>query len=104
MNDRNDSRSAPDSGPEPGRTPRSRLLARLFDIRAIIAALLGIYGVLLLIAGVAPDLARAGAADRPRPDDAVDLAAGSGANVWVGVVLLVVAALFAGWAALRPHD
>lgn len=58
----------------------------LFDIRNIIGALLEIYGVVLLIAGVAPNIL----ADRH--DDAVgnrvDLYIGTDANWWVGVVLL----------------
>lgn len=72
----------------------------LFDIRNIIGALLEIYGVVLLIAGVAPNIL----ADRH--DDAVgnrvNLYIGTDANWWVGVVLLGVAAIFFAWAYFRP--
>lgn len=83
---------------------KSRLLTKLFDIRAIIAALLAIYGVLLLIAGISPSLAEVGAAGREHTKDATDLAAGSEANLWVGAILLIVAVLFAVWSTLRPQD
>jgi hypothetical protein len=75
-------------------------LAQLFDIRNIIGALLGIYGVVLTIAGFAPGLLRErdkGAANNP-----VDLYFGTDANWWVGLALIAVAAFFIAWAALRP--
>lgn len=77
------------------------MLLRLFDIRNIIGALLGIYGALLTIAGFFPAILHhrdAAAAARDR----VDLYAGTDANWWVGVVLLGVAAIFFAWALLRP--
>lgn len=62
----------------------------LFDIRNVIGALFAIYGVILVIAGIihrsAADLAKAG----------------GNVNLWVGVGMLVVAAVFIGWALLRP--
>jgi hypothetical protein len=75
-------------------------LTRLFDIRNVIGALLGIYGVVLTIAGFAPGLLRErekGAANNP-----VDLYFGTEANWWVGLALIVVSAVFIGWALLRP--
>ena len=75
-------------------------MAHLFDIRNIIGALLGIYGVVLTIAGFAPGLLRErhkGATDNP-----VDLYFGTDANWWVGLSLIVVAAVFIAWALLRP--
>lgn len=75
-------------------------LSQLFDIRNVIGALLGIYGVVLTIAGFAPGLLRErdkGAADNP-----VDLYFGTDANWWVGVALIVVSVVFFTWAALRP--
>ena len=75
-------------------------LTRLFDIRNVIGALLGIYGVVLTIAGFAPGLLRErdkGAADNP-----VDLYFGTEANWWVGLALIVVSAVFIAWALLRP--
>ncbi|GAB21877.1 hypothetical protein GOPIP_015_00190 [Gordonia polyisoprenivorans NBRC 16320 = JCM 10675] len=95
----------PTSTPTTASTSRQRLLVRLFDIRNIVGALLGIYGILLLIAGLIPASGTAGAGDRAESasHDVVDLSVGSSANLWVGVILLVVAALFCGWAAWRPR-
>jgi hypothetical protein len=81
---------------------KNRIVARLFDIRNIIGALMAIYGVILLIAGLAPTVAEAGAGDAARSTDPIDMSAGDGANTLVGVILLVVAAVFIGWAAWRP--
>jgi hypothetical protein len=78
-------------------------LTQLFDIRNVIGALLGIYGVVLTIAGFAPGLLRerekgaAGAVDNP-----VDLYFGTEANWWVGLALIVVSVVFFAWAMLRP--
>jgi H+/Cl- antiporter ClcA len=74
---------------------------RLFDIRNIIGTLLGIYGVLLTIAGFVPALLI------DRRDDAAntntaDLYVGTAANWWVGLILIAVAVLFFVWAVLRP--
>lgn len=80
---------------EPAR--RSRL-SLLFDIRTVIAALLGLYGVLLLIAGIAPGFASLGAKDVAHTPDRADMAVGSVGNLWVGGALVLVAAAFAAWA------
>lgn len=78
-------------------------LTQLFDIRNVIGALMGIYGVILTIAGFAPGLLRerekgaSGATANP-----VDLYFGTEANWWVGLALIGVAAVFFAWAALRP--
>jgi hypothetical protein len=75
------------------------MFARLFDIRTIVGALLGVFGVLLTIAGFAPGLLG------PRHDpahDQVDLYIGTDANWWVGLALIAIAAGFIGWALLRP--
>ena len=75
-------------------------MRHLFDIRNIIGALLGIYGVVLTIAGFAPGLLREhdnGAGDNP-----VDLYVGTNANWWVGLALIAVAVVFLAWAWLRP--
>ncbi|WP_433667565.1 hypothetical protein ACQP06_28105 [Nocardia sp. CA-136227] len=76
--------------------------ALLFDIRSIIAALLGVYGVVLLVAGLAPGLARVGAGAATHSPDRADLAAGSGANLWVGGILVLITLVFAAWVVLRP--
>lgn len=86
-----------DKAPETG-NPQHRF--QLFDIRSIIGALLAIYGVVLLVAGLAPGLL---AEHESGPaDNRVDLYIGTDANWWVGVALLVVAAVFFSWAYLRP--
>jgi drug/metabolite transporter (DMT)-like permease len=62
----------------------------LLDIRRIIGALLGVYGVILLIAGIVGS------------DADKNKAAGVNINLWVGLVLLVASALFFVWALSRP--
>lgn len=79
-------------------------LSKLFDIRSIIAALLGIYGVFLLIAGIAPGFADAGAKQYQHTPDRADLAVGSVGNLWVGAALLLVAVAFGAWAVLGSRD
>ncbi len=68
-----------------------RKAAGIFDVRNIIAALLGIYGVVLTILG-AVDFTDADS----RKTDGVNL------NLWAGLALVVVAVLMAVWAVLRP--
>jgi len=65
--------------------------AGLFDIRNIIGALLGLYGVILLVVGLV---------DTSQHE--IDRAGGINANVWVGIVLLVIGVLFIVWARTRP--
>lgn len=65
-------------------------MQRLFDLRYVIGALLGIYGVILVIRG---------ALDGPAQ---LARAAGTEINLWTGVALLVVAAVFLVWARVRP--
>ena len=63
--------------------------AGVFDIRNIIGALLGIYGVILLLAGLFGDTASA-------------KTGGINANLWTGLALAVAAAVFLVWARLKP--
>lgn len=70
------------------RRPRT---AGWFDIRRIVGALLGIYGVVLLVTGLVGT-----------SSDEVDRSAGVNANLWSGIVLLLAAAFFLVWAHLRP--
>ena len=63
--------------------------AGAFDIRNIIGSLLGIYGVILLLAGLFAD-------------KALEKTGGVNANLWTGIVLIVVAVLFLGWARAKP--
>lgn len=62
----------------------------LLDIRRIIGALLGVYGLILLLAGILGS-----EADKEK-------AAGVNINLWVGLVLLAASALFWVWALTRP--
>ncbi|NIK61030.1 hypothetical protein [Kribbella shirazensis] len=64
--------------------------AGAFDIRIVIAALIGIYGVVLTILGLV----------QSQPE--VDKAAGININLWGGIGMLVFTALFVLWARLRP--
>ncbi|MGH3626364.1 MAG: hypothetical protein ACRDRL_02810 [Sciscionella sp.] len=65
--------------------------AGLFDLRYILALLFIVYGVVLTIMG----LVSFSAADRAKTGD-INI------NLWAGVIMIVVALLFAGWAWLRP--
>jgi hypothetical protein len=62
----------------------------LLDIRKIIGGLLGVYGLLLLGAGLF-----ASEADKEK-------AAGVNINLWVSFALLLAAALFLAWGFTRP--
>ncbi|HEY3557875.1 MAG TPA: hypothetical protein VGL05_10440 [Kribbella sp.] len=64
--------------------------AGAFDIRIVIALLVGIYGVVLTVLGIVGSQAE------------VDKAAGININLWGGIGMLVFAALFVLWARLRP--
>ena len=64
--------------------------ASLFDIRTIIGALLGIYGVVLVIVSFSTS------------NQDLEKVSGVNANLWVGIGLLAFAVFFIGWAFLRP--
>lgn len=64
--------------------------AGLFDIRIMIAALIGLYGVILVVAGLFTSEAEQ------------EKAAGLNINIWAGIGMLVAAGGFALWARLRP--
>jgi hypothetical protein len=64
--------------------------AGAFDIRVVIAALIGIYGLVLTILGVIADPAEVAKAD------------GININLWGGIGMLAFAAVFVLWARLRP--
>ncbi len=73
----------------PVKAPERRHNAGLLDIRNIIGALLGLYGVILLVMGIVSD-------DRGSKAETVN------SNLWAGLVLLAVSAAFFAWARLRP--
>ena len=72
------------------KAPKGTHKAGLFDMRVIIGALLGLYGLITLLAGFFV------------PDEAIDRADGLNINVVAGIGMLVTAALFVLWARLRP--
>jgi hypothetical protein len=61
------------------------------DVRIFIAGLLGLYGVVLVLVGLFADTAD----DRAKTG-------GVNANLWAGLVMLLVAIAFAVWTRLRP--
>ncbi|WP_280347053.1 hypothetical protein [Nocardia neocaledoniensis] len=63
----------------------------LFDIRTIIGALLGCYGVVLVITSLVQD-----SAEQAVKTGGIDV------NLWAGLGMLGVAVVFVGWAAVRP--
>ncbi|MGW6195297.1 hypothetical protein ACWF0M_04025 [Kribbella sp. NPDC055110] len=64
--------------------------AGAFDIRIVIAALIGIYGVVLTVLGIVEKQAE------------IDKAAGININLWGGLGMLVFTAVFVLWTRLRP--
>ena len=65
--------------------------AGAFDIRNVIGILLGIFGIILTIAGIVSFT----------PDEA-ERTGGIDANLWTGIGLIVAAILFLVWAKIRP--
>ena len=64
--------------------------ANLFDVRRFIGGLFVIYGVILFVLGL-------GASDAE-----VEKAAGVNVNLWTGLAMLIVGAIFLAWALARP--
>jgi hypothetical protein len=65
--------------------------AGAYDVRTVIAGLIGLYGVVLTIMGLFAD----NADDRAKTG-------GWNANLWSGIVMVIVAVVFAVWLVLRP--
>jgi hypothetical protein len=63
--------------------------AGIFDIRNIIGVLLGVDGLIILLVGIFGDTEE-------------EKTGGVNANLWAGLVLLVVGLGFMAWARLRP--
>ena len=64
--------------------------AGAFDVRNVIAALIGFYGVVLVVVGLVDD------------DEALTKTDGFNANLWVGLAMIAFALAFALWSRLRP--
>ncbi|WP_434439481.1 hypothetical protein [Lentzea sp. E54] len=65
---------------------------RLFDLRLIIGFLFGLYGVVLVVIGFGFTT-----------EEDLEKAEGVNINLWAGIAMVVLAALFAAWAMLRPQ-
>ncbi|MEV4176279.1 hypothetical protein [Nonomuraea sp. NPDC049709] len=65
--------------------------AGAFDVRVVIAWLIGFYGIVLIVLGLVVDTAE----DRAKTGDV-------NANLWAGIAMAVVAIAFLVWARLRP--
>jgi hypothetical protein len=65
--------------------------AGAFDVRNFIGALLGIYGVILVVTG----LFFTSDADKAKAD-------GVNVNLWAGLGLVIVSVVFITWARLKP--
>jgi hypothetical protein len=69
---------------------RAAQAANLFDLRRIIGGLFVFYGALLFLLGLFDS------------QEEIDKAAGVNINLWAGLGMLVVGALFIVWALTRP--
>ena len=69
---------------------REQRAADLFDIRRIIGGLFLLYGITLTVLGLGAS------------DDDLQRAEGVNVNLAVGLIMIVMAALFIGWALWRP--
>lgn len=65
--------------------------AGAYDVRVVIAGLIGLYGVVLTAMGLFADSAE----DRAKTGD-------WNANLWSGIAMIVVALVFVAWVRLRP--
>jgi hypothetical protein len=65
--------------------------AGAYDVRTVISGLIGLYGIVLTLMGLFAD----NADDKAKTGD-------WNANLWSGIVMIVVAVVFALWLKLRP--
>lgn len=84
MND-GDSRTPPQAANQTPARPRG------FDLRVLIAGMMGLYGAVLTAMGITDGKAELAKADGIR------------INLWIGLGLLAIAAAFALWVKLSPH-
>ena len=80
-------RRRPELTPEEARNWR---LAKLFDLRSFIGALMLIFGILVIIPGFVASTAT------------IDKADGINLELWIGGIMLVLAAFFLTWVILKP--
>ncbi len=78
-------------GGQPGGGAGGKHTAGAFDVRSVIAGLLGLFGVVLVLVGLVDDSAAA-----------LEKTGGVNANLWSGLGMLAVAIGFAIWVKLRP--
>ena len=76
-------------------TAPKKTSATTFDIRNVVGALLGFYGIVLVICSFALD---------PGMNVDTGLPKESSDNLWVGIALTVAAAVFFIWARLNPIE
>jgi hypothetical protein len=79
------------AGSSAGSDTGTRHAAGAFDVRNVIAALIGFYGVVLVVVGLVDN-----------DEAALEKTDGFNANLWVGLAMIVFAAAFALWSRLRP--
>jgi hypothetical protein len=72
------------------RNPQDTTASRLFDLRTLIGALFVLYGVLLTVVGLLDN------------DEEIAKADGIRINLWLGLSMLLLGALFLLWVRLRP--
>ena len=80
-------RRRPDLTPEEAKNWR---LAKLFDLRSFIGALMLIFGILVIIPGFVAS------------QTTIEKSAGINLEIWVGAIMLVLAAFFLTWVILKP--
>ncbi|GAA4747416.1 hypothetical protein GCM10023328_32160 [Modestobacter marinus] len=80
-------------GQDAGGQPASggRHTAGAYDVRVVIAGLIGLYGVVLIVLGIVDY----GEAEAAKTGDV-------NANLWAGLGMLVFALVFVAWTRLRP--
>jgi hypothetical protein len=69
---------------------RTAQAANLFDLRRIIGAVFGVWGILLVLLGVTES------------DEEIAKAADVNINLWAGLGMLAISAIFLVWAFTRP--
>ena len=71
----------------------SSAASSLFDLRTVIAMLFGFYGIVLTIMGIVT----------ATPENTAK-SGGINLNLWTGIGMLILAAIFVVWARMKPLD